>query len=93
MTLCLQFVLTIFQTVRVFVRSLLFGEQKPVPENRLLDMINFALNTGPRGFWRKPTGINAGRSLGAFVRYVFYKESSFTPLAPSDSNTRKHEKK
>ncbi len=60
-----------------FARSLSGRPVPPLRENRFLDAANFVLHTGPRGFWRNPSGLRAGRSLSTFLHYVFFKDASF----------------
>jgi hypothetical protein len=58
-------------------RALMGKPVQPLRENSFLDALNFTLHTGPRGFWRKPSGLRAGRALSTFVHYVFFKDASF----------------
>ena len=54
------------------------GRQGPsVPESRFLDTLNFVLRSGPRGYWRRPSGLRAGRAVSTFVHYAFFKDASF----------------
>lgn len=64
-------------SLSALVRALAGRPVGPVKENRFLDALNFTLHTGPRGFWRKPSGLRAGRALSTFVHYVFFKDASF----------------
>ena len=39
--------------------------------------MNFFFHIGPKSFWKAPTGLKIGRSIGTFLHYVFEKERSF----------------
>lgn len=61
---------------------------RPVPPNKLLEIIHFAAYTGPRKFWRKPTAIKMGRGIATFVNYVFYRERHFRNDPPATRTGR-----
>ncbi|HRI35871.1 MAG TPA: hypothetical protein PK765_02105 [bacterium] len=76
-SLGLQFVLSVFQSLKLLMLAAIGRDPGPIPPNHLLESMNFALRTGPAKFWRRPTAIKMGRSIATFIRYVFYREKSF----------------
>ncbi len=72
-----SFFLSLFQSLSLFVKSLLGKNEKPLKENPFLDMINFFFHIGPKSFWKAPSGIKIGRSVSTFLHYVFKKEQVF----------------
>lgn len=73
-----DFFLSLAQSVELFVRNLIGKDQKTLKENAFLDTLNFFFHIGPKSFWKAPSGIKIGRSIGTFLHYVFKKEKSFT---------------
>lgn len=78
MGLIKDFFVSTAQSLWLFVRSLLGKDEKPLKENAFFDMMNFFFHIGPKSFWKAPSGIKIGRSIGTFLHYVFTKEKSFT---------------
>jgi hypothetical protein len=56
--LIIQFFKSIYDSIVLFTRHSA-GNKKaaPLKENAFLDVMNFVLHTGPKGFWKKPSGI------------------------------------
>jgi len=52
-------------------------DQKPLKENTFLDIMNFFFHIGPKSFWKAPSGIKIGRSVGTFLHYIFEKKQVF----------------
>jgi hypothetical protein len=73
-----DFLTSLIQSLSLFVRNLLRKEQKPLKENKFLDIMNFFFQIGPKSFWKAPSGIKIGRSIGTFLHYIFKKEKAFT---------------
>lgn len=72
-----DFFVSLVQSLGLFMRSLFHREQKVLRENSFLDMANFFFHIGPKSFWKAPSGIKIGRSVGTFLHYVFKKEEVF----------------
>ncbi|EKE28379.1 MAG: hypothetical protein ACD_3C00067G0013 [uncultured bacterium (gcode 4)] len=79
--LAINFLRSLWESVFLFFRHL-SGSKKtsPLNENRFLDVLNFVLHTGPKGFWKKPTWIKIGRSIATFLHYIFNKEEKFKQI-------------
>ncbi|OIP54954.1 hypothetical protein AUK10_00265 [Candidatus Gracilibacteria bacterium CG2_30_37_12] len=73
------FLVSLGQSFGLFIRNLVGKEAKPLQENRFLDMMNFFFHIGPKSFWKAPSGVKIGRSIGTFLHYIFKKEQYFSP--------------
>ncbi|MFA6090177.1 MAG: hypothetical protein WC774_00160 [Candidatus Gracilibacteria bacterium] len=78
-TLIRDFFVSLAQSLSLFIRNLIGKEQKPLQENKFLDIMNFFFHIGPKSFWHAPSGIKIGRSIGTFLHYIFKKEQYFSP--------------
>ncbi|MDD2486865.1 MAG: hypothetical protein PHS92_00640 [Candidatus Gracilibacteria bacterium] len=72
-----NFVLSVILSAILFIEHIFKKSVKPINENKFLDIMNFIFHIGPKSFWKNPTGIKIGRSLGTFIHYVFYMEEAF----------------
>ncbi|MDD2515594.1 MAG: hypothetical protein PHF46_01990 [Candidatus Gracilibacteria bacterium] len=75
--LVISFFKSIFGSVSLFFSVLIGKNREVLKENKFMDTFNFLFNIGPRGFWKKPSGIKIGRSLSTFIYYIFYKDEYF----------------
>lgn len=68
-------VVSAFSSVSLFVRAA-FGKTspEPLPPNRFFEALHFLFVSGPRHFWKKPTGIAAGRSVGTFLHFLLERD-------------------
>jgi prepilin-type N-terminal cleavage/methylation domain-containing protein len=78
----------VIESARLLFSAALRSDARPIRPNRLLEILHFMAYTGPKKFWRKPTAIKMGRSLATFIRYVFYRETSFREDAPARGDRR-----
>lgn len=72
-----DFFVSLMQSLGLFARNLVGKDQKALKENAFLDMMNFFFHIGPKSFWKAPSGIKIGRSIGTFLHYIFEKEKTF----------------
>lgn len=72
-----DFLVSIFQSLVLFIRNILGKDPKPLKENAFLDSMNFFFHIGPKSFWRAPSGLKIGRSIGTFLHYIFEKQKAF----------------
>lgn len=77
LSLIKDFFVSLFQSLSLFVRNLAGENQKALKENTFLDMMNFFFHIGPKSFWKAPSWIKIGRSVGTFLHYIFKKEEAF----------------
>ncbi|EKD44601.1 MAG: hypothetical protein ACD_71C00082G0002 [uncultured bacterium (gcode 4)] len=78
LSLAKDFFISLIQSVGLFVKNLAGKDQKILKENTFLDTMNFFFHIGPKSFWKAPSGIKIGRSIGTFLHYIFEKEKTFT---------------
>ncbi|EKE29436.1 MAG: hypothetical protein ACD_2C00175G0004 [uncultured bacterium (gcode 4)] len=79
--LIFNFLRSLWESVFLFFRHLSWGKKiSPLNENRFLDVMNFVLHTGPKGFWKKPSGIKIGRSIATLLHYTFDKDAKFKQI-------------
>ncbi len=71
------FLASFWQSLAAFVRALAGKAPVPVREGKFWETLNFALHSGPRGFWRRPSALRAGRSVSTLLHFVFFKDASF----------------
>lgn len=72
-----EFIASIFQSVALFVKNIFGRKTEALKENKFLDVMNFFFHIGPKSFWKAPSGIKIGRSLGTFLHYIFKKQDAF----------------
>lgn len=77
MRLVKDFFVSLVQSLYLFIRNLTGKDQKALKENAFFDMMNFFFHTGPKSFWKAPSGIKIGRSISTFLHYIFEKERVF----------------
>lgn len=65
-------------SVPLLLSALAGKEKKPLPPNRFFETLDFVFVSGPKHFWKKPTGIAAGRSVSTFLHFILEKERRFT---------------
>ncbi len=70
------------ESVGLLTRSILGRPTRPLRENSFLDLLHFIVYTGPKAFWRKPTGIKMGRSLATLLHYIFHRDRHFHEIPP-----------
>lgn len=67
-----------FSSASLLLRSVFSGKRpSPIAANRFFEAVHFALVSGPKRYWSKPTGIAAGRSVGTFLHFVLEKDLRF----------------
>ena len=66
-----------WQSIVALFRVISGKDPKKLPKNTFIDVFDFLARMGPKSFWKKPTGIRAGRSLSTFIHYIFFKDDSF----------------
>ena len=49
----------------------------PLRKSHFLATLHYFAHDWPKSFWKFPTGIGIGRSLGAFLSFAIKKEQSF----------------
>ncbi|MDD5377019.1 MAG: hypothetical protein PHH16_02770 [Candidatus Gracilibacteria bacterium] len=72
-----DFFVSLIQSLRLFIGNLAGSDQRALKENAFLDAMNFFFHTGPKSFWKAPSGIKIGRSIGTFLHYIFKKDQAF----------------
>lgn len=72
-----DFFVSLIQSMNLFIRNLTGKDQKILKENAFLDVLNFFFHIGPKSFWKAPSGIKIGRSIGTFLHYIFAKRTTF----------------
>jgi hypothetical protein len=72
-----DFFLSVFESLGLFAKNLFEDSPKPLKENSFLDTMNFFFHIGPKSFWKAPSGIKIGRSLGTFLHYILKKNEAF----------------
>ena len=73
-----DFFISLLQSFSLFMRHLFGKSPGPLKENTFLDIMNFFFHIGPKSFWKAPSGIKIGRSIGTFLHYIFNKDQVFT---------------
>ncbi|MDD5197956.1 MAG: hypothetical protein PHN60_03810 [Candidatus Gracilibacteria bacterium] len=78
MNLIKDFFISLIQSLSLLTKSLAGKSEKALKENAFLDIMNFFFHIGPKSFWKAPSGLKIGRSIGTFLHYIFEKEKTFT---------------
>ncbi len=52
-------------------------ERKLLRKSHFLESLHYFVHDWPKTFWKFPTGIGIGRSIGSFLSFFFKKNSSF----------------
>lgn len=67
-----------FSSVPLLFRALFGKPGHPLPSNRFFETLDFVFVSGPKHFWKKPTGIAAGRSVSTFLHFILERERRFS---------------
>lgn len=72
----------------VMVFSAILGKpsQKTVQPNHFLASLHFLVQQFPKSFWKHPTGIGMGRSIGTLLMYFFGKRRYFADSTEKRGN-------
>ncbi|MDD2916887.1 MAG: hypothetical protein PHH70_03530 [Candidatus Gracilibacteria bacterium] len=73
-----EFISSLIESVILFTKNIFGYKPDILRDNKFLDVMNFFFHIGPRSFWKAPSGIKIGRSIGTFLHYIFKKEKVFT---------------
>jgi prepilin-type N-terminal cleavage/methylation domain-containing protein len=94
--LCAGFVSSLANAlVMVFDSAFRKEKRKKMPSNHFLSSLHFLLHEFPKSFWKFPTGIGIGRSVGTVLLYFFGNRRYFTEAseAPTASQKAKNSKR
>lgn len=72
-----NFFVSLVESFQLFAKSIVWKEPGTMKENTFLDTMNFFFHIGPKSFWKAPSWIKIGRSIGTFLHYIFKKEQVF----------------
>lgn len=59
----------------------------PLRKSHFLESLHYFAHDWPKSFWKFPTGIGIGRSVGAFASFLFKKNASFEEAKKKDGFT------
>ncbi len=70
-----------FSSSALLVRSAFSSRNgSPLPSNRFFEVLHFLFVSGPRHYWRRPTAIAAGRSVGTLLHFLLERDARFSEV-------------
>lgn len=76
--ICIDAIYSAIASLRLMWSTVTTNKIVALKPNRFFGLIDFIARSGPKNFWKFPTGIRMGRSIATLLRYIFELDRSFS---------------